>query len=802
MRPFAGSLGFSKNRTTKFPPNVDSQNFSFYYTSSVELPSVDHFRSCMKFRSAIPFLLATLLLGACANEEVLNTQQTSSVASSSEAGFTLQEPGAYRLAYAEEPVMLKDSLHGKKLLQNLDINLTSAEQQYLETHKFLVIPSERAPRLKESGSDPMLASFDALAEEGRLMNPDIILHAYNRYLENTLVSLEQSELRQLLASFIRGMQENAIRAMQAEQGEAQKRYQQIAMQLTVARVLLENSRSVPSSFSGSVALQQWMQTDQAMDTKENALSILAQYESSFPQQAREPMRTELRLIYTQQYRVPSPLFAQYKPGSLTDYKQYIPTGHYTFSSALRSYFRTMQFLQQGTYFFARDIGVKDANLLSILSRTASSGYGTPREAWQKVKDIIAFYNGSTGDVSLIEWETYVSSVTGGATLHTSASALNPDTIRILQQRVGELGKGMTSTGASLGGPQVSTVLPKSKEGLRLFGEHYGFDAWALFRLTKGRDGIRLPTVPSLLFVSAVLGDDRAREHAREYVRTYSAIGRRSVNFTEEQVQSFVRLIDQTRQDLGKMPGQEWSSSSENAWLWLLASLTHTYGEGYPLYMQSLGYLDKQLQTFLGSYTERQGGISLAAPVKESSSGSTTNNQVVAKGFVEPNADFWWKLRRVTKRTKDFFTQQQLFVDHPARKTLQEFATLADFLSMLSQKELMGIRLTDSEYTQLQSVRLSPFGDSFISQKTSARSPVLYMLHTDDVTDLSTYEGLGKPFLMLALVGNESSPRLVVGLVFHHLEFTTSVLQPWKEADFQNTAEQNPSALPAKNAWAQ
>lgn len=54
--------------------------------------------------------------------------------------------------------------------------------------------------------------------------------------------------------------------------------------------------------------------------------------------------------------------------------------------------------------------------------------------------------------------------------------------------------------------------------------------------------------------------------------------------------------------------------------------------------------------------------------------------------------------------------------------------------------------------------------------------------------------------MLALVGNENSPRVVAGLVYNHYELTDSLDTRLTDEKWRERVYENSSLLPAKNFW--
>ena len=54
--------------------------------------------------------------------------------------------------------------------------------------------------------------------------------------------------------------------------------------------------------------------------------------------------------------------------------------------------------------------------------------------------------------------------------------------------------------------------------------------------------------------------------------------------------------------------------------------------------------------------------------------------------------------------------------------------------------------------------------------------------------------------MLAIVGNENSPRVVAGLVYNHYELTDPIGTRLTDENWRNRVYKDNSLLPAKNFW--
>jgi hypothetical protein len=96
-------------------------------------------------------------------------------------------------------------------------------------------------------------------------------------------------------------------------------------------------------------------------------------------------------------------------------------------------------------------------------------------------------------------------------------------------------------------------------------------------------------LPSGLDVMAVMGSERAAARLRQDPTTQNTI--------------FASQLDHFTGWMKGLSQDDWVETSYNAWLYALRPLLDPPGEGYPLFMQSTAWQDKQLNTALGSWAE-------------------------------------------------------------------------------------------------------------------------------------------------------------------------------------------------------
>ena len=622
----------------------------------------------------------------------------------------------------------------------------------------------------------MLGMFDEMGgpesmemrqpEHARFVTPDVLLHTLHKYFENSLEYLERFELAPLLRRFLYQAQARALECRGRSEGVLAERFEMVAAQLTVPLVILENAQwsiSYEERMKSNQDFQDLTDKPDITESLEGALQRLGKYQKQFSPEVFGRMGQEIKNIYEAAGLSVSPLYGQYaEAGELqTDYTQFTPRSHYTKSSLLRGYFRAMMYLGRNSYLLEKPAGISDALLLVYLMAIPGSDGQAIVKDWQKIMEITTFYAGSPDDIGYPEWRNLVVKVLGTAKF-SPAEAVNPAVVTKISQHVGELRPpGCCPTSSWL---RACPVRPNQNcwPGPRPFDSSASasrFDGWILGRLTAGEEKtpVRLPSTPSALFIPAALGDSVAREFAGAFLKQAAQ------SFSEAEVAQFDGQLEAVAEDLKKVKDEEWYRSVGSVWLKLLGTLPGSYGSGYPLYMQGKLFPVKQLQTFLGSYTELKHDTLLYAKQNfaEGGAGLDEKGPPVPKGFVEPNLAFWQELQRLLAYTAAGFKKFGIF-----KGELEEYGRLnifkerVDFYTALAVKELQGTPLSELEYENLRNWRLShlarPFVEGVVLDEKDKRAGLIADIHTDALKGQILYEATGEPYFMLALVGNEGS----------------------------------------------
>jgi hypothetical protein len=147
---------------------------------------------------------------------------------------------------------------------------------------------------------------------------------------------------------------------------------------------------------------------------------------------------------------------------------------------------------------------------------------------------------------------------------------------------------------------------------------------------------------------------------------------------------------------------DWTETLYNTWLYTFHPLIDVPGEGYPAFMRSAAWLDKQLNTVLGSWAELKHDTILYAKqvYAELGGGPPPPEPEPPKGYVEPVPQFYARLAALAEMTRSGMQSRGLLNEIDAT-SLDSLQTLATSLQTMAEKELRSEPLTEDEYATIR-----------------------------------------------------------------------------------------------------
>jgi len=480
-----------------------------------------------------------------------------------------------------------------------------------------------------------------------------------------------------------------------------------------------------------------------------------------PEYAAGLVEAELALIGDAAGIMPSPLFPGLEYGE--DYTQYIPRGHYTKSDELKAYFRSMMRYGRMTFRLkTKDPQVgraetRSALLLVHALRTSEAGGRPALEAWADLYSPTVFFVGRSDDLTVLQYKDVMDAVYGES---VTVNGLADDAL--LDTFIEEANK--LPPPLILGMVIADTdEIEETTKGLRFMGQRFVPDAYIFRQLIYRNVGTRdhRRGLPMGLDLVAAMGSERA----------YHILDDIGETGYEKYPQQMVKI----REWLSGLSVEEWTETLYNSWLYSFYPLLEVPGDGYPAFMQSPVWLDKQLNTVLGSWAELKHDTILYAKqvYAEMGAGPPPPEPVPPKGYVEPVPQFYARLAALTAMTREGLDSRGLLSELDS-SSLQRLEHLARSFQVVAEKELRGEPLTEDEYHtirfyggELEELTMAaadtdaedPFAPRYMDEEPQAA--VIADVATDPDPDS---DGAPNPVVLEVAVGRINEIHVVVPVV--------------------------------------
>ncbi|MCG2821240.1 MAG: DUF3160 domain-containing protein, partial [Candidatus Atribacteria bacterium] len=251
--------------------------------------------------------------------------------------------------------------------------------------------------------------------------------------------------------------------------------------------------------------------------------------------------------------------------------------------------------------------------------------------------------------------------------------------------------------------------------------------------------------------------------------------------------------------------EDWSKNLYLNWLYVLKSLNSEFGKGYPTFMQTEAWQDKELNTALASWTELRHDTLLY--VKQSYTIAEMGGMFeppVVVGYVEPVPEFYTRLLVLTKMTnlgfKNLIPQEEL-EKLMIEAGLNRFAEILKKLLDISKKELENTPLNDNEYSFIEN--FGSISESLISTVSGGevdpevfKTVLVADVHTDGNTEKVLEEGVG--YIKTAVIAYklpEGHILIGVGPTFSYYEFKQPMENRLTDEGWRKILDSNPPPQP-------
>jgi len=734
------------------------------------------------------------------------------------------------------------------------ISLSQQTEALLEKNGFAVIGSDNLFTAKEDFSD-----FYSEIQDKDLpvfITTDSLLHYYHVFFDTSLMRMEKDIFFDDIWQMSKGFYDDSLDIYQKTSDpilkEASKRniaYLSVAIELLKPKPDQIVSNSNVKDLVDCYAYDEYCDKIYADTIQNGTFSNFGQEEAiqySFnpPDFVKTLAAEELNLINGHNGWDCSPIFLYEE-----DYSQYVPRGHYTKTERLKNYFKALMWYGRMTNLIKGSpslpegkcvksevltkppefISEKDAQIqtlqASILARKFALDVDTQKN-WGKIYAITSYFVGFSDDLGPVEYSSALKSIFGES-VDTNLLTNKVDEIQktIKQDFPGPkiysgLGnaKMIVMPQPPLTPEQINELKKQADEllanttGFRMMGQRYVVDSDLFSKIvspysgeyTGPKDkkpftyvitdmGREVRGFPRGLDIMALFGSQRAAQIIK--------------NSGDADYSDYQEQFDILKKEIDAIPQNDWYKNLYWNWLYVLKSLIAKTEAGYPSFMQTSAWQDKELATALASWSELRHDTILYA--KQSYSGAEMGaggGRVKIVGYVEPVPVFYSRLLNLTKMTKSGLTgllSQEEWSKIGVGDAMGRFEEILSRLVDISKTELENKELTDEDYlfikyfgSTLSSVSASLLASEGNVDLDMFKPTLIADVHTDGNTKKVLEEGVGyiKPMVVAYKLPNNYI-LIGVGPVFSYYEFKQPMDSRLTDEKWRDMLQTNPPLEP-------
>ncbi|MDD4992484.1 MAG: DUF3160 domain-containing protein [Paludibacter sp.] len=429
---------------------------------------------------------------------------------------------------------------------------------------------------------------------------------------------------------------------------------------------LSAARKMASS-GGSARLKnaaQWSQTYYAV-----ALSLLNDDKQTVPASYQSAYNYEMECTSGASGRS-----STYLGDSLMDYTQFEPRANYTRTDTLKHYFRCMKWLNSASVYIDKDDGLARA----VVMGKALLGNVESYQKYKSLSGIIGFLAGEENNLSF----AHLMRVLQGSG-STSTDALLAD------EKLADIRQALLATDPRKYAPKAADENTKkflARRRLYFTAGRYTFDSEIMQRLVHVTNPQPKRKFPKALDVFAAMGNKQAEDILLNGYKE---------QLVWPQYTDSLRLLQNKFHYFGK-----WNDNVYNKTMDAVLALNEKDPMA-PCFMQTKSWEKKNLNTMLASWTGLRHDMLLyveqPSGAEMGDGGDVPPPQKVA--YVEPQVEFWVKCIELLQLNAKMLYSHNLMTPKLAQRN-KSLISIADFLKKMSEKELHGKYLTNTEFNRL------------------------------------------------------------------------------------------------------
>jgi len=499
---------------------------------------------------------------------------------------------------------------------------------------------------------------DHLSRDGFVINKanyEQLFYVYDENYYNYTPSFITTDL------FLQVMHMHVSKEMQAlEEAKIYPLLQDLlAQQLTVVRKM--------GSSDGSVRLRnaaQWSQTYYAV-----ALSLLTGSKQTVPAAYQSDYDNEMESTTSATGQL-----SAYLGDSLLDYTQFEPRANYTRTDTLKRYFRCMKWLNSASVYIDKDDGLARAVVMGKALLSNSDSY----RKYKALSGIIGFLAGEENNLSFAHLMKVLQNQSSSGT-----DALLSD------EKLSDIRKSLLAVDPRKFSPKAADEDTKkflSRKRLYFTAGRYTFDSEIMQRLVHVTKPQPKRKFPKALDIFAAMGNKKAEDILLNGYKEQAAW---------PQYSDSLRWLQNKFHYFGK-----WNDNVYNKTMDAVLALNEKDPLS-PCFMQTQAWEKKNLNTMLASWSGLRHDMLLY--VEQPSGAEMGDGEDVPPpqkiAYVEPQVEFWVKCIELLQLNEKMLISHGLLTEKLAQRN-KSLITIADFLKKMSEKELHGKYLTNSEFDRL------------------------------------------------------------------------------------------------------
>ncbi len=476
------------------------------------------------------------------------------------------------------------------------------------------------------------------------------------------------------------------------------------------------------------------------------------------------------------------------PYAYEDFSQYVPRGHYTRNETFQKYFKVMMWY--GRVDFKLKPGEKDTavrhgramTLQALLMADALMGNEKAYDTWRAIYEPTVYFVGKTDDLCVNDYSRLIPDVfgkEGGVDRYGDEKKLSAFIDRAFTLRPPRILSGAAFV--------EDGEFDSTTKGFRFMGQRFIPDSYMFQELVYGKKGDKIilkyegKKKPFTMEVIPVAGPARAFPRGLDVMAVLGS-GRALAILKQEGDTEYSDYYDQMnmlKQEFSAMGPDEWKQNLYWRWLHcLLPLLEDVREEPVPRFMKKELWMDKELQTSLGSWTElRHDTILYAKQSYAMLTRALPPQPELTYGYVEPYPETYQRIREMMADMRMHLEDLGILVPGIPEK-IRAFEEILGRLAVISEKELAGEELNKQDYELIWNIGVSlsslkqfpPQIMEKITSGTDERMDIIADVHTDLNTRQVLEEGVGSPFDIYVIVEDARGCRVCRGAVFSYYEF--------------------------------